>query len=195
MINRWKLPCRLLASALLLCCFALAAAIPPQKRVVKRVSRPNEPVQIISLKARGKAIEFGKPFPGENDWPGGLSFVIKNTSARSISWVRVALIFRKEPNGVRLGDFVSYGIGRWDEDKMRGGGPPLKPGETAELVYPLDQYQSLRELLNDMGFPQSIAQLEVSAGEVIFEDQPELMWIEGTMSEFHSPNGWRPVKP
>jgi hypothetical protein len=46
-----------------------------------------------------------------------------------------------------------------------------------------------------MGYPRSIAQIEVSVDQVIFADQSELMWIEGTMNEFHSPTGWRPVKP
>ena len=172
-----------------------ALAVPPPKRTINKLSRPNEPVQIIAVKLKGKAIEFGKPFPGKNDWPGGLSFVIKNTSAKPVSWVRVALIFQKEKGGLRLGDFATYGVGRWDEDKLRGGGPPLKPGETAEVIFSMEHYQSTRELMDGMGFPKSIAQLEVSADQVIFEDQPELMWIEGTMNEFQSPTGWRPVKP
>jgi hypothetical protein len=195
MISRSRLPLRSPALALLLCCAALAVALPPQKRTVNRLSRPNEPVQIIAVKAKGKAIEFGKPFAGRNSWLGDLSFVIKNSSKKSISWARVALTFRKEAEGPRLNDFVTYGIGRWDIDKIRGGGPPLKPGDTAEVSYSLEQYQSVREILDGMDYPQSIAQIEVSVDQVIFADQPELMWIEGTMNEFHSPTGWRPVKP
>jgi hypothetical protein len=108
----------------------------------------------------------------------------------------VALSFRKEKEpDVRLNDSVAYGIGRWDIDKLRGGGPPLKPGETAEVSYSLEQYDSIREILDGMGYPRSIKQIEASVDQVIFADRPELMWIEGTMNEFHSPTGWRPVKP
>jgi hypothetical protein len=175
-------------------CLTLAPAAPPQKRIINRLSRPNEPVQIVSIKVKNRPVEFGKAFAGRNDWLGGLKLVIKNTSAKSVSWARVALNFRREKSS-SMSDVVTYGIGRWDIDKLRGGAPPLKPGETAEVSYPLEQYQSIREILDGMGYPRSIAEIEVSVDQVIFVDQPELMWIEGTMNEFHSPTGWRPVKP
>jgi len=197
MIVSSKLSLSWLVIALLLFPSALVFAKPPvQLRTVNRLSRPNEPVQITAVKVKGKAVRFGKAFAGGNNWLGGLTFVIKNTSMKSVSWARVALKFQngKEP-APHLNDFMTYGIGRWDEDKIRGGGPPLKPGGTAEVSYSLEQYQSVRDILDGMGYPRSIAQIEVSVDQVIFADQPELMWIEGTMSEFHSPSGWRPVKP
>lgn len=184
---------RVIAAPLLASTMAMAA--PPRPRMIKQLSRPNEPVKIIAVKLKGKPVEFGKAFLGRSDWLGGLTFVIKNTSTRRVSWARVALIFSKKEHGNELHDFVTYGIGRWDIDKIRGGGPPLKPGDTAEVSYSLEQYQSIREILDGMGYPQSIAEIEVNVDQVIFEDQPELMWIEGTMNEFHSPTGWRPVKP
>ena len=196
MIRCWKLSIHFIAIALVLFCSAWVFAIPPRQRTVKRLSRPNEPVEIIAVKVKGKAVEFGKAFAGTNNWLGGLTFVIKNTSAKSVSWARVALSFRKErAPKVNLSDFATYGIGRWDIDKLRGGGPPLKPGETAEVSYPWEQYQSIRDILDGMGYPRSIAQIEVSVDQVIFEDEPDLMWIEGKMNVFHSPTGWSPVKP
>jgi hypothetical protein len=196
MTNLRKLSLALVTIALALSCSAPMFALSPQTRTVNKRSRPDEPVQIIALKVKGKAIGFGKAFAGRNNWPGDLKFVIKNTSTKSVSWARVALSFRRgKAGGSTLSDLVTYGIGRWDVDKIRGGGPPLKPGETAEVSYSLDQYQSIRETLDGLGYPQSIAQIEVSVDQVIFEDQPELMWIEGKMNEFHSPTGWRPVTP
>lgn len=196
MIRRRKFSLRLLATVLVLTSAPLAFATPPRNRIIKKLSRPDEPVAIISVRVKGKAVEFGKPFAGRNNWLGGLRFVIKNTSTKTVSWARVALTFQngKEP-APHLNDVMTYGIGRWDIDKIRGGGPPLKPGESAEVSYPWEQYQSIRDILDGMGYPQSIAQIEVSVDQVIFADQPELMWIEGTMNEFHSPTGWRPVKP
>jgi hypothetical protein len=144
---------------------------------------------------KGKPAQFGKAFPGGDNWLGGLMFVIKNTSPKTISWARVALSFSRKDLGGELNDVMTYGIGRWDIDKIRGGGPPLKPGETAEVTYPWEQYQSVREILDGMGYPKSITQIRVSVDQVIFADQPELMWIEGKMNEFHSPKGWIPVKP
>lgn len=194
---RSKVSPGLLLIALLLFFSVLVVATPPlQSRTVNRLSRPNEPVQITAVRVNGKAVAFGKAFAGRNTWLGGLTFVIKNTSTRSVSWARVALKFQTgKESAPYLKDLMIYGIGRWDEDKIRGGGPPLKPGDTAEVSYSLEQYQSVRDILDGMGYPRSIAQIEVSVDQVIFVDQPKLMWIEGTMNEFHSPTGWRPVKP
>ena len=63
----------------------------------------------------------------------------------------------------------------------------MKPGETAEISYSPEQYQSIREILDGMNYPKSIPEIEMSVDQLIFADQPELMWIEGTMNEFHSP--------
>jgi hypothetical protein len=172
----------------------MAPAIPPRSRTITKLSRPDEPVAIIAVRVKGKPAQFGKAFPAADNWLGGLTFIIKNASAKTISWVRVALSFPKKDGG-ELNDVMTYGIGRWDIDKIRGGGPPLKPGETAEVTYPWEQYQSVREILDGMGYPKSITQIRVSVDQVIFADQPELMWIEGKMNEFHSPKGWIPVKP
>ena len=195
MITASKLSGSFLVISTLLFSATMVTGVPPRPRTIKKLSRPHEPVTIIAVKIKGKAVEFGKAFPGRNDWLGGLTIIIKNTSAKRVSWARVALIFSKKEPGGELHDFVTYGIGRWDIDKIRGGGPPLKPGDTAEVSYSPEQYQSIREILDGMGYPPSIAQIAVSVDQVIFEDQPELMWIEGTMNEFHSPTGWRPVKP
>ena len=112
--------------AALLFCSMMVIAVPPRPRIIKKLSRPDEPVKIIAVKVKGKPVTFGKAFPGKNDWLGGLTFVIKNTSAKTVSWARVALIFSKMEGGSTLHDYATYGIGRWDIDKIRGGGPPLK---------------------------------------------------------------------
>ncbi len=194
MIHRPQASLRLLAIVFVLTSASLASAVPPRSRTINRVSRTDEPVSIISVRVNRKAVEFGKAFAGRDNWLGGLTFVIKNTSAKSVSWARVALSFPHKESPA-LSDFMTYGIGRWDIDKIRGGGPPLKPGETAEVSYSWEQYQSVRDILDGMGYPKSIAQIEVSVDQVIFADQPELMWIDGKMNEFESPHGWRPVKP
>ena len=199
MINRWKLLRRFAAIAFFLLCCVLTLAIPPRSRTVKRLSRPGEPVQIIAVKVKGKTVEFGKPFAAKNDWLGGLTLVIKNTSAKSVSWVRLDLSFHKErvPD-VRLIEPVTYGIGRSDIEKLRGGAPPLKPGATAEVLYTVEQYQSIREIMDDMGYPKSVAEVEVSVEQVSFEGEPDVMWIEGKMNRWDAssrPSRWSPIQP
>lgn len=198
MVNDWKLlPSFSVIASVLLCC-ALTAAGPLGSRTVKKLSRPGAPVEIIAVKVKGKALKFGKPFAAKNDWLGGLTLVIKNTSAKSVSWVKLGLNFHKaKESKVRLVAPVIYGIGRSDLEKLRGGAPSLKPGETAEVLYPVDQYQSIREIMDGMGYPKSVAEVEVSVEQVSFEGEPDVMWIQGKMNreDYRSPTGWSPVKP
>ncbi len=195
MIGRLQLPLRFTALALVLFCCMWAIAAPLRNRTVKRFSRPAEPVEVIAGSVKGKAIVFGKAFAGRDNWLGGLGFTIKNTSTKPVTWVKVALRFYKgDERGYGLVDPLTYGIGTSDIEKLRGGGPPLKPGETAEVSYSWEQYQSVRDILDGMGLPRSITQVEVSIDEVNFGDD-HLMWIEGEMKKFESPKGWIPVKP
>ena len=178
----------------LLCC-SLLFAVPPRHRTVKKSSWPEAPVEIVAVTVKGKRVVFGKAFPERDRWIGDLTVRIKNVSSKRISWVRVALTFLKN-DGSRLSDLMTYGIGRTDIEKLRGGGPPLKPGETAEVSYSWEQYQSVREILDGMGYPRSITLVEVSVDKVIFEGEPDVMWIEGRMNK-QNPNGpgWIPIKP
>ena len=195
MISRLSLSLRLTMTAIVMLGCVPAIAAPLRNRTVKKFSRPAEPVKIISGNVQGKPIVFGKAFAGRDNWLGGLKFVIKNTSTKPVIWVKVAFSFYKDnERGYGLNDFMTYGVGTSDVEKLRGGGPPLKPGETAEVSYSWEQYQSVRDILDGMGYPRSIVQVQVSVDEVNFGD-PDLMWIEGEMKEFHSPKGWIPVKP
>lgn len=197
MISRLRLSLCFTALALVLLCTTAAFATPARKRTVSKLSRPNEPVELIAIRVKGKPVAFEKAFAGKDDWLGGLTLVIKNTSAKAVDWVRVALKFPKGKDAGYLVDFVAYGIGRSDIEKFRGGGAPLKPGETAEVTYPCDQYQSLRANLDGMDYPKSITLLQVSVDKVSFEGEHEVMWIQGEIckEDYHSPTGWSPVKP
>jgi hypothetical protein len=64
---------------------------------------------------------------------------------------------------------------------------------TRNRTVPWEQYLCLRETLDGMSYLRSIAKIEVSVEQVNFGDN-NLMWIEGQMKKFHSPQGWIPVK-
>jgi hypothetical protein len=197
MIGSRKSSLRFTAIAVVLLCCALVFAVPPRSRTVRKSSWPDAPVEIIAVVVKGKPVILGKPFAGNDKWLGSLTVRVKNTSAKRVSWVRVALKFinDKSPE-VRLTDFMTYGIGRTDIEKLRGGGPPLGPGDTAEVSYSWEQYQSVREILDGMSYPKSIAQIEVSVDKVSFEGEPDVMWIEGQMNKQNTDRpGWSPIKP
>lgn len=198
MISRLQFFRRFCALSFVLICIALTFAAPPRNRTIKKFSRPAEPVEVIAGKVKGRTIVFGKPFASTDRWLGGLTFKIKNNSTKSVAWVKVALKFPNSRHpGPYLVDFTTYGIGRSDIEKLRGGGPPLKPGEMAEVSYSWEQYRSIRDSLDGMDYPRSIMQIEVSVQQVMFAGDHDVMWIEGQMckEDYRSPTGWSPVKP
>lgn len=198
MIGRLQFSRRFCALAFILLCIAFTFAVPPRSRTVKKFSRPAEPVEVIAGEVKAKSIVFGKPFAGTDRWVGGLTFTIKNNSTKPVDWVKVALSFPNSRHpGPHVVDYMTYGIGRSDIEKFRGGGPPLKPGETGEVSYSWAQYQSIRGILDGMDYPRSIMEIEVSVQQVSFAGEHETMWIEGQMckEDYHSPTGWSPVKP
>lgn len=197
MISRLQLSRRFAALALVILCSCLSIGTPVRKRIVTKLSRPNEPIELIAVKVKGKPVQFGKAFTGNNNWIGGLAVVVKNKSTKPVNWVKVAVSFHKDKYpDVRLVDSIIYGVGRSDIEKLRGGGPPLQPGETAEASYSLNLYKSVRPSLDGMGYPRSIAEVNLSVQQVSFVGEDEVMWIEGQMckEDYHSPTGWSPVK-
>lgn len=67
--------------AVVLLCSALALAVPPRSRTVKKFSWPDSPVEIIAVMVKGKPVEFGKAFPEGNKWPR-----LTSTSATRNRW-------------------------------------------------------------------------------------------------------------
>ena len=183
----------------------LAPAHQSQERFIKRFSRPGEPVQIIAVKVRGKPVAFGKTFTADNDWIGGIALTVKNTSARKVRWIKVALDLPKD-EGVKtspkgppyygLREPLVYGIGLSDIEKMQGGGPPLNPGESVEILFPAENYADLRELMDGMSYPKSVGLVVVHVEQVLFEGDEDVMWIEGKMNRrnYKDPRGWSPIE-
>lgn len=153
---------------------------------------------MIAVKVKGQPRTFGKAFAATDKWIGDITVTIKNVSVKPVEWVKVALRFlNANASGPYLVDFMIYGIGRSDIEKLRGGSPPLKPGETAEVSYSWEQYQSVRDILDGMDYPRRIMQIEVSVQQVMFAGEQDVMWIEGQMckEDYRSPTGWSPVNP
>lgn len=175
-----------------------------QDRFIRKFSRPDEPVEITAVKVRGKPRAFGKTFTADNDWIGSISITVKNVSSRNVRWLSVALDLPKDervrtstkgPPYYGLREPLVYGIGLSDEEKLRGGGPPLRPGESVEILYPAEIYKGLRELMDGMSYPKSVSLVVVSVEKVLFEGDEDVMWIEGKMNRrnYKDPRGWSPI--
>ncbi|HEY0100294.1 MAG TPA: hypothetical protein VGB76_15195 [Pyrinomonadaceae bacterium] len=70
--------------------------------------------------------------------------------------------------------------------------PPIPPGETVDMV--LKDYEGIRDFLNNTHYPASINRLEISVGDVVFDDGTK--WSGGGIfrRDPDKPGGWIRIK-
>lgn len=169
-----------------------------KEREIKKMNWPKEPVKIGKLKAKGAIIALGEKFHAEDDWLKGLTFSVKNTSEKTITYLEIELSFPRDKSAQAepdAHDRIMYGqypalpgeIATPHPDQ-----PPLRPGETVDVV--LKDYDGIRDFLNQTHYPVSIKRLEVSVGDVVFDDGTK--WSGGGLfrRDPDNPGGWMRIK-
>jgi hypothetical protein len=123
-----------------------------------------------------------------NDWLGGLTLVIKNTSAKTVSWVRLDLSFHREREldvgliePCDLRDWT-FGYRRSCEAERRRSNRRDRRG----FVHGGAISEHPGKLWTTWVYPKSVAKVEVSVEQVSFEGEPDVMWIEGKMNRWDS---------
>ncbi|MFN2510189.1 MAG: hypothetical protein ABR568_01950 [Pyrinomonadaceae bacterium] len=69
-----------------------------QVRVIDKISWRTEPIKILNLRTKNKAVELGKKFSEEDDWLKGLTVTVENVSEKHISRIELDLSFPR-PQG------------------------------------------------------------------------------------------------
>jgi hypothetical protein len=152
------------------------APAPPQRdRTVVRKHWRVEPVKVVGAKNKKKAnIEFDKTFADDDDdWLEGFAITVINNSDKTVTAMNLEMVFRRDPGdnrppaaqGLYFGPSPS-GLGYLSRDPNK----VIKPGKTAELNLSSEDYQSLKLLLQQTGYPTSIKRVELEISEVGFED-------------------------
>lgn len=166
------------------------------ERTVKRKIWRNEPLKITSVKVRNTTVNYNQVFLNENDWFNNLAVTIKNVSNKTIVFVSLGVNF-PAPSSTELPVQLAMLRGRDTSLAVKGDGavsndPLLQPNDTATLVF--SDYEANRQLLNQVGQPQSIGQLELEISEVIFSDNTS--WRSGTINtrDLNNPEMWIPTK-
>lgn len=170
-----------LASALLLVgtltCLS-GQAREPRPRVISRVpveAGRQSPIQIVTVKFKGEAVEPGRPFLAGDDWLVDLTFRVKNVSDRPISYVAISL--RVPADAGRQNKFSEF-VGPY-----RYGCPPgfpclpeatrlqkeIMPGEMQDVVVPEGAYQNLTAALAQNGAATPIVAAEYDIDSVVFD--------------------------
>ncbi|HZH89281.1 MAG TPA: hypothetical protein VEX70_01550 [Pyrinomonadaceae bacterium] len=169
-----------------------------KEREVKKLNWPKEPVKIGKLKAKGAIIVLGGKFRAEDDWLKGLTFSVKNTSEKTITYVEIELNFPREKGAQAEPDahdriiYGQYPALPGETSTPHPDQPPIRPGETVDVV--LKDYDGVRDFLNNTHYPAGIHQLEVSVGDVVFDDGTK--WSGGGLfrRDPDNPGGWMRIK-
>ncbi len=97
-----------------------------EKSIQKLKHYPNEPLQIVDIKAANKTIRLGESFNSNNDWLKGLNLKVKNTSEKDIIYVEIDLNF---PETQSSGYEMSFPLKLGHRPGSHSANAPLAQGE------------------------------------------------------------------
>jgi hypothetical protein len=171
-----------------------------EDRIITKYTWRNEPLEVSSLKVKGKLTKLGLKLMEDDDWLRGFSVTVKNVSKKTIIFIELNLEFPSAANTDQERpsvDHLMYGnypLPPGEEaTTSHPDQPPLPPGEKANLT--LTDYDGLRDFLLQTKKQTSIKELGISINEVFFDDGTK--WSGGQMFRRDStdPNRWYPLGP
>ena len=140
------------------------------------------PVQIVSIKVKGKELAPGEKTVGDDDWLKDVSFTIKNVSEKPIAYVAMGLRFEPPPGAASAVVFtLSYGVD-YPRVQPRGGSSPqpIQPNQTVDLVLTDERYPHYLKRLSLDGTPAALNDsVRYYVERVVFEDDPNVIWEGG----------------
>jgi len=164
-----------------------------KNRTIEIYKWRNEPLKILSVKVADKEVISKESFvSNDDDWFSGLTVEVENISNKKIANIQIAIDFPDEPGlkGNPARDNIAYGTKELSEPNFTQ--PPLNPGEKAVLK--IENYQSLRNFLDKVGYSNNLRELRLTIDSVLFTDNTK--WIGGQIliPDPDNPNIWRPEK-
>jgi hypothetical protein len=169
-----------------------------KEREIKKLNWPKEPVKIGKLKAKGATVILGEKFRADDDWVKELTISIKNISEKTITYLEIELSFPRDkgaPEETDAHDRIIYGqypALPGETATAHPDQPPIRPGNTVDVV--LRDYEGIRKFLNETHYPVSINRLEVSVGDLVFDNGTK--WSGGGLfrRDPDNPGGWIRIK-
>jgi hypothetical protein len=143
-------------------------------REIKRTVWKNEPIKIVKIKVRNKAVKLKERFVEDDDWLKDFSIEVENVSSQPIIFLEIELSFPQDKDGMPPApatELLSYGViplPSGISPNIKPSEPPLKPGDRATLK--VVSYERLQELLNYAGHSKSIGEITIRIGRSIFAD-------------------------
>jgi hypothetical protein len=144
-----------------------------QERTISKMSWRTEPIKVVKVKTKGKAIELGKKFMEEDDWLRGLTVTVENVSNKLISRIELSLSFPR-PEGPSetiptYSEKIIYGRDPSDIEDTEGQKQVL-PGERVDVKQLEVNLPFIKADLESLGYPQKITRAEIRVDSVTFID-------------------------
>jgi len=146
------------------------------KRFEKSQNYPNEPLQIVDIKASKGKVRIGERFADSADWLKAAELTVKNVSGKDIVYIEIDLNF---PETKASGNEMSF--------PLRAGSRPLTAEATPVILKSEDQFvlrlddQKYNRLVRFIGERHQISDIGetvINVGFVIFSDGTA--WGNGT---------------
>jgi len=153
-------------SFLVLASLGVAAQSQETVRTIEKIPRKNEPVE-MEAKVGTKSVRLGQGFMADNDWVSGLSFKVRNISAKPIVRVELELQFPEVPfNNAAFVLPIPYGQipGLADSGLKEQG--PVGPNETVEMAVG----SGIKRILTDNGPTFGVTKVSLQISMIIFAD-------------------------
>lgn len=154
-----------------------SAPLQEEERVFEKLSRRQEaPLQIGTIKRKRGETFLGKKFVDREDWFQGLSFVMENTSGKTIVYVRGGFLFPRqiEMKGQVPPLYHSFRYGLPPSLREGAGSDAqqlaLKPGETMTFTLSESAYNEITANLRRLEYTHSIKLIKFNLEEIFFDD-------------------------
>ena len=145
-----------------------------QERVIDKLSWRTEPIKIIKLKTKGKAVELGKKFSEKEDWLKGLTVTVENISSKAIARIELQLAFPRPGEGStpETATYVVPMIYGWDPaDASRTEAlKPVLSGERADVTLLEVNLPFIKTDLENLGYPKTVSHAQIRVHAVTFLD-------------------------
>lgn len=153
-----------------------------------------EPIEVYDVRQGGKPINLASEFEGGEGWLKTLSFKVKNTSAKSITFIGNDFFFPETASAGQLMRFTrSYGQISGVTDKLDRKPIQIKPGESIEVSFSEKSYNELKVFLGQKHSIENINKVSLSIGFIIFDDNTA--WSPGQYykRDPDNPKKWIPL--
>lgn len=175
-------------------------------KVVKRSPSPDadEPIKIVKVRGKGKDLSLNEKFKSDDpDWLRDFTLTIENTSGKGITHINFALFFPPRANGSTTGKGsytfeLRYGLSpqseHYAESRKHHPERVIKQKEKYDLSLTTEEYEHIRKVLTDLGYPPDIREVEIWISEVGFDDGTyqiggQIFGPMGALKEIKKPTG------